>query len=77
MSARSKTNHVIWDNSLPLFGEAPRGDQMRFRCLHCGDVFVLQLPCSLSMAGVVAKQYGKDHRRCKKPPEPPPEPEDC
>lgn len=67
MSTRARADHVIWDNALPLYGEAPRTDVMLFRCLHCGDRFTLNLPCSLLMAGAVMRQYAREHRGCKQP----------
>jgi hypothetical protein len=61
-----KDDHIVCD-----FG-APRPDivltsieQLPMRCLHCGDRYVLPLPCSVTMAAVVSKQYVREHRRCK------------
>jgi hypothetical protein len=38
---------------------------MVMRCRHCNDRYVLPLPCSVSMAAVVLKQYVKEHARCR------------
>lgn len=66
-----KADHVIWDTSeRPAHTFAPE-HQLVMRCTHCGDRYVFGLPASLTMTGLVAKQYAKEHRGCKKAPGPP------
>jgi len=64
-----KEDHVVIDfaGPRPTVTLAPE-EQMVCRCMHCGHRYVLALPCSLSMAAAVCKQYGKEHRRCRPPP---------
>lgn len=60
------TKHVIWDNLAPREALTLLPEhQLVMRCTHCGDRYVLALPCSLGMASVVLGQYGNDHRHCK------------
>ena len=40
-------------------------EQLPMHCGHCGLRWTLMLPVSLSMLAVVAKQFAKEHRRCK------------
>lgn len=36
-----------------------------FRCTHCGDEYVMNMPCSLTVYSAAARAYLQDHRRCK------------
>lgn len=63
---RHRDDHIVVD-----FG-SPRGplvlspeEQMPLVCMHCGRGYTLTLPCSISMAVAVSRQFGKEHRRCK------------
>lgn len=40
----------------PVFGNA--------HCYHCGSSYTV-VPCTIAMAGVVLKQFGKEHLKCK------------
>lgn len=61
-------DHVIWDNSVEGTKDPPMlYEAMRMRCRHCGDVYDLALPVSLTVAGAALKAYGKAHRGCPKP----------
>jgi hypothetical protein len=68
-----KDSHVVVEwavarSSITL----PPDQQAVYCCLHCGDRYVIALPCSISMAAAVAKQYLREHRRCKACPVSPP-----
>ena len=59
-------DHIICDLTGPFepvtFGPL---EQIPMLCKHCGTRFVLALPASLTMVAIVAKQFAKEHRRCK------------
>jgi hypothetical protein len=40
-------------------------EQLPMRCNHCGTRYVLALPMSVTMLAMVARQFAKEHRRCK------------
>lgn len=37
-----------------------------FRCLHCGDLYYLNMPCLLDIWIAVSRVYGRAHKRCTK-----------
>lgn len=37
-------------------------------CLHCGDRYMPTFPSPLGMMIAIQKEFGKEHRRCKKSP---------
>lgn len=41
----------------------PGNNQMR--CLRCGNVQTIALPCSIAFVAAIAKAYDRAHRRCK------------
>lgn len=61
-----KDAHVVCDFSGPrepvVLGPL---EQLPMQCMHCGCRYVLALPCSVTMTAIVAKQFVKEHRRCK------------
>jgi hypothetical protein len=58
--------HVVWDNMTPRDAVTLQPEQQWvMRCTHCGERFVLPLPCSVSMLAAVTRAYVKDHRHCK------------
>lgn len=60
--------HVIWDNLAPRDAlTVPPERQMVFRCTHCGDRYVLLVPCSVTIVAAVARAYERQHRHCRKP----------
>lgn len=36
-------------------------------CLHCGDIYVPALPCTIDMMLSISRQFGRDHNDCPKP----------
>lgn len=59
-------SHVIWDNMTPRDAVTlPPEQQFVLRCSHCGDRYVLALPCTVTVMVAVTRAYVKDHRHCK------------
>ena len=54
MGKKLSNDHI---NYVPHSGKAV--------CYHCGDSYQVT-PASLGMVVVILKQYGKEHKRCKK-----------
>ena len=59
-------DHVVCDFSGPrCVVVLQSSDQLPMKCLHCGKGYVMALPASVTMVALVAKQFTKEHRRCK------------